>query len=385
MTTNKSIKNSRTKNSIYNGTPSIVLDHRPFFSIVVPCYNAKDTIKELLDSILDQEMEDDLEVILADDCSTKSYQDIVEPYLSQMSIKRVKTNYNFGPGNTRERGVAVAEGEWICFADQDDTFIENSLHNIKKIILESNEKYYAIANFIEFDPEHGIPIREMKETQNWCHAKFYNLDNLWNAFGIQFVKDLSTHEDIAISSQVNCVLSMINKDPLYINNFCYLWMARPNSLSRRNYGDKSFLEKFLNDYITSTGEIYLNIYLNQQIDPAFILHSVIEVILHLYFYMQRFKFKDPNNYDKDNEQLCRKFYTKVKKIFQISNEVVWAYVAENDAILYNSIKHLVEINIGTFIEHESFMDWLNILHEDIKTISINEISNSSQLFDSDCE
>ena len=378
-------KNTKSKKSVYNGTPSIVLDHRPFFSIIIPCYNAKNTIKELLDSILDQEMEDDLEVILADDCSTKNYQDIVEPYLSQISIKKVKTDYNFGPGNAREKGVSVAEGEWICFADQDDRFIENSLPYIKKIILGSNEKFYAIANFIEFDPEKEIPIREIKESQNWCHAKFYNLDNLWKAFGIRFVRDLATHEDIAISSQVNCVLSIINREPLYINSFCYLWMARPDSLSRKEYDGKSFLEKFLNDYIASTGDIYLNIYLNQEINPGFILHSVIQVILHLYFYIQRFKFKNPNNFDMNNEQLCRNFYTKVKKIFQISNEIVWTYVATNDAELYNFIKHSVEINIGTFIEHESFMDWLNKLHEDIKTVSINEISEQLKSMDSDNE
>ena len=68
------------QNQLYSGLPSIILPNRPFYSIIVPCYNSRNTLGNLLDSILQQNMNDDLEVILSDDCSTESYQDIVDKY-----------------------------------------------------------------------------------------------------------------------------------------------------------------------------------------------------------------------------------------------------------------------------------------------------------------
>ena len=62
---------------IKTGEPSIKLDHRPYFSIIIPCYNSGKTITNLLQSIIEQHMSDDLEVILSDDKSTEPYFDKV--------------------------------------------------------------------------------------------------------------------------------------------------------------------------------------------------------------------------------------------------------------------------------------------------------------------
>ncbi len=67
-------------------------NNRPFFSIVIPCYNSRNTIGRTLDSILNQHLGyNDIQVILADDCSTESYQDIVDKYKSKLFITQVKT------------------------------------------------------------------------------------------------------------------------------------------------------------------------------------------------------------------------------------------------------------------------------------------------------
>ena len=63
---------------IFDGSSSISLTKRPFFSIVVPCYNSRETLGALLESIVLQHMNDEIEVVLSDDCSNESYQDIVE-------------------------------------------------------------------------------------------------------------------------------------------------------------------------------------------------------------------------------------------------------------------------------------------------------------------
>ena len=64
--------------NIYDGKPSIELDHRPFYTITIPCYNSRNKLPRLLDSILDQDMNDDIEIIICDDHSTEDYQDVID-------------------------------------------------------------------------------------------------------------------------------------------------------------------------------------------------------------------------------------------------------------------------------------------------------------------
>lgn len=360
--------------NVFNGYPSIVLKQRPFFSIIVACYNSRRTIGKLLDSIVDQNMEEEIEVILSDDNSTESYQDIVDQYKSILSIRQIKTDYNFAPGNTREKGVSIAEGEWITIADHDDEFIENTLMQVRDIIKQSGEQHYVITNFLEVNPDTGETIREMRGMRNWNHGKFYNLDNLWKAYDIHFKKDLLTHEDIYISSCVNSIMQTINGDkPLFIDLFTYKWNARPTSVSRENYGDHSFLETFLGDYITSTGYAYLEQFENGKVEAPFVLDSMIEVLLFCYFYCQGFKFHDPDNYIKENENLCREYLVKIKQTFQVDNTFIINYASQNDAKLYEGVRETAKIGCGPFIESVTFAQWLNVLHIDIvKRITMSD-------------
>jgi glycosyltransferase involved in cell wall biosynthesis len=354
-------------NDIYyfDGKPSIVLKGRPILSIVIPSFNGKETIGDLLESILKQKMDEYIEVIIVDDCSTESSQDVINKYRDLLSIKQLKTNYNGGPGNARELGVSIAEGVWLTFADDDDVFVEGAIPASMNLINEQNEQLYAIANFLEVDAESNEVIRELVGTRNWCHAKFYNMDNLWKPFNIHFAKDLFTHEDICISSQINCILAMMNVQPLYINLFAYVWKDRPNTITRRLYdGEQSFIEKYLGDYIESTAGVYLDRYINTDLDPVWALGENIGTILYCYFYMQAIKFKNPN-YNKDNNELCRSLLIKVKKIFKINNSFIYNYVSNDNALLYYQIKESAAVTVGRYIEQDTFWDWLNFLHEDI--------------------
>ena len=47
---------------IFDGSSSISLTKRPFFSIVVPCYNSRETLGALLESIVLQHMNDEIEI-----------------------------------------------------------------------------------------------------------------------------------------------------------------------------------------------------------------------------------------------------------------------------------------------------------------------------------
>ena len=347
--------------------PSIELNHRPYFSIIIPCYNSGATITNLLQSIVDQHMSDDLEVILSDDHSTEPYFDKVEPFLDKLSIKMTETEYNFAPGNTREAGVKLAEGEWLCFADHDDEFIPDTLKRIKATINKYEEKYCAVANFLEVDPDTGKTLSEMKRTRNWNHAKFYNLDNLWKKYDIHFKKDLLTHEDIYISSRVNCALKDANNDnPLYIDCFCYKWMSRPTTVSREKYGDYSFLESFFKDYLESTGYAYVEQYEKGNIPIQYATDAAIGVLLLSYFYSESFIFNDPVKYKRENFDYLRDFLIYCKEVLGLTNDYIWGYAASNGAEFYEKQRVSARQAVGIVMPSRTFMQWLDYLHHDIR-------------------
>ena len=54
---------------------------RPLFSIVISCYNSRSTLGRLLDSLCWQGLEKkEYEIIISDDHSTESYEDIINLY-----------------------------------------------------------------------------------------------------------------------------------------------------------------------------------------------------------------------------------------------------------------------------------------------------------------
>ena len=102
--------------------------------IVVPVYNAKDYIKDLLVSILCQTFED-WECYLIDDGSTDGTKDIIESFLNDKRFHYVYQE-NQGASVARNRGIEGCKTEYIYFCDADDELypllLEKSIEALDK-------------------------------------------------------------------------------------------------------------------------------------------------------------------------------------------------------------------------------------------------------------
>lgn len=99
----------------------------PVLSIIVPVYNVATYLREGLDSILRQEVQD-IEVICVDDCSSDSSPDILKEYQAKDNrIQFIRQSENKGPSATRNIGIKYAKGKYIAFFDPDDK-VENNLY-----------------------------------------------------------------------------------------------------------------------------------------------------------------------------------------------------------------------------------------------------------------
>jgi len=356
--------NPKYEENVLSGEPSIKLAIRPFFSIIIPCYNSKpDRIEVLLESIFKQSYDVPLEVILVDDCSPDtSYFDTVKKYAEKMCIRQIKTDPDsvHCPGNTREAGANIAVGQWITFSDHDDEFVVGGLKKVADAILKNKEKYSAWANFNEVDPITKKVHREMIHTANWMHAKFYNLDNFWKARNIHFKKDLITHEDIYVSTYTRfCLQELNNKGPLYINETTYLWKAWSDTVSRTKYNDRNFLEKFFSDYIASTARVCMDVYN----DPAFLnkercINGCIDSYLFMYFYIQGFKFQRPEDYIQDNVKLASYYLKEILDTCNITKEYIIEKVSKYNAKWYNKVREAAIVGVGEFMESDTLREFM---------------------------
>jgi len=121
-------------------------------SIIIPHYNSWDKLKELLETIPDN---DKIEVIVVDDHSKDNNKQI-------MNMKNRFPNFNIiindnnkkGAGAARNVGLRYATGEWLLFADSDDIFLPGLMENLVPF-LDSNYDliFYSPASFNDTSSE----------------------------------------------------------------------------------------------------------------------------------------------------------------------------------------------------------------------------------------
>src|SRR5919106_2614342 len=87
-------------------------------SIVIPCYNEKDTIEKIVEAVLQVPLES-REIIVIDDCSHDGTQAVLEQKVSQLIDQIIYHPVNRGKGAALRSGFAAASGDIILVQDAD--------------------------------------------------------------------------------------------------------------------------------------------------------------------------------------------------------------------------------------------------------------------------
>ena len=106
------------------------------YSFIIPVYNRPQEIMELLDSFLDLQFTDSFEIVIVEDGSYETSQDIVSSYSDRLDISYFYKE-NSGPGASRNYGMQRANGNYFIILDSDcllpshylntvDTFLKSS-------------------------------------------------------------------------------------------------------------------------------------------------------------------------------------------------------------------------------------------------------------------
>ncbi|WP_313114912.1 glycosyltransferase family 2 protein [Aequorivita sediminis] len=116
------------------------------FSIIIPVYNAASYIERCLNSVYNQNIEDNLfEVVIIDDGSPDNSTKIAETITEGKTNVKIYSQENKGLGGARNTGIEKSMGTYLIFLDADDYLEPNCLLKIYKKIRD--EKFNNIDVF----------------------------------------------------------------------------------------------------------------------------------------------------------------------------------------------------------------------------------------------
>ncbi len=115
-----------------------------YFSVIIPMYNSKDTIKSTIESVLNQTYSEPIEIIVVNDGSNDGCEKIVEEMILNNKTNRIIkliNKSNGGVSSARNAGIKQAKGEYIAFLDSDDMWHPRKLEIVSKILENNSIKF----------------------------------------------------------------------------------------------------------------------------------------------------------------------------------------------------------------------------------------------------
>ncbi len=130
------------------------MKNAPIFSVIIPVFNAENTLSRCVNSILNQSIKG-FEIILINDGSTDNSAILCDNFMRDCQQVKVFHKENGGVSSARNLGISSALGEWIIFVDSDDyvesTYLENFINHrfnidddelvIQGVIYDSQNNY----------------------------------------------------------------------------------------------------------------------------------------------------------------------------------------------------------------------------------------------------
>lgn len=222
-----------------------------YISIVVPVYNAENTLKECLDSLIGQTYEKK-RIILIDDGSTDNSGTICDQYALKYSCVKVFHQKNKGVSAARNLGISKTNTEYITFVDSDDyvekdfliELLEGFKHNVQLSVCGYTKNTVAV--------HYHKNILGKIQVDKLLDTLFNNngpQGYLWNKlFETQIIKenDLSLDENLKMAEDMLFLVeySLNCKDVFVFNNTEYNYVQKSTGLSEKIDDRDNFYPSF---------------------------------------------------------------------------------------------------------------------------------------------
>lgn len=205
-------------------------------SIVIATWNASETLRNCLGSIVSQ-LTDECELVIIDGGSTDNTVDIISDFKEY--IYYTVSEKDNGIYDAWNKGVKISRGKWIAFIGADDVLLPNAIETYLKVIKETDsiDEYDYICARNEYVDKEGSLIKLIGNKPNWktfrkrmnaAHvASLHNKTNLFGQIG---------YYDLSFKICADYELLMRKKDKLKC-------LFIPNHIAQMQIGGMSFSTK----------------------------------------------------------------------------------------------------------------------------------------------
>ena len=243
---------------VYN----LVNDYSKYdLSIIIPCFNVEDYIERCLNSVLNQKTNFSFEIICINDGSTDQTLTKLRKYGQMDKRIKVYNQENIGISNTRNRGLKLAQGEYIAFVDSDDYIDENFVDIMLSKAKNGKAEYVKCGYVIFSDNNKRKKIKRGKKIEcinKKLNEKILKINGyMWGAVIKKSIfKDICFPPNYWFEDMIIRMLILRKcKSFIYIKNCLYYYNNRINSAtkiqgkieSEKNL-DQLYLVKKIYDY-----------------------------------------------------------------------------------------------------------------------------------------
>lgn len=219
-------------------------------SIIMPAYNAQAYLEYSLGSIVSQQLDvTETEVIVINDGSKDGSAAILDKFAKQYPYIKVVHQENQGEAASRNRAIAMAQGEYIAFVDADDAIYENTLEKAIDYVIANDLEilYLNIHLFTEeskfiSETEHMANVGDFRPGIQFPRRPFPATIYKRSLIGkVLYPSGILIGPD----SVFNFKVQFFSKKVGYLNIPYYKYTQRPTSLSKQGRSEKAF-EGFMN-------------------------------------------------------------------------------------------------------------------------------------------
>lgn len=160
-----------------------VLESQCLVSVIMTVHKWNDAFPLAVNSILNQSHQN-IELIIIDDCSPQIDVEQYDAFLLDSRITRIRMNQNSGTYACRNRGLSIAKGEFITFADSDDW---NHPDRISQSVLLSRQKDVDVVmgRFLRMNRQGEIQFNGSKLSQ-FCLVGVFIRKKIIDKFALRF-------------------------------------------------------------------------------------------------------------------------------------------------------------------------------------------------------
>lgn len=226
----------------------------PMISVIVPAYNAENTIKRSVDSVIENTFKE-LEIIVVDDGSKDNTCKIVKSIIKEDERVKLISKKNGGVSSARNLGIQKASAPYIMFLDSDDTYeptccektANQMLAESADIVLIGYNECFKYQTYKRYCPVKSTLISNDEIFESLIHRHYMSglngyMGSVWLAC---FKKDIIQSNNIAFNEKLHH-----SEDKLFLINylFCCQSLAVVNeALYNYNLGDSSVTKKYSPD------------------------------------------------------------------------------------------------------------------------------------------